>query len=83
MTADDGSNTITTMIDGLQSGVTYRFNYRAQNIHGWSTAFSDYVEVKTLKEPETIGVPVTTNQAAQVKLKWVAPYSGGNGIAIT
>jgi len=61
MTKTPGENLIHTTINGLDSGVTYQFNYRAENIHGWSTGYSDSVSVKTLSEPKTIGVPVTSN----------------------
>lgn len=83
MTSTYGSDLITTTIDGLDSGVTYQFNYRAENIHGWSTDYSDSVSVKTLTEPSTIDLPTTANLENTVKIVWSAPYSGGSGIPIT
>lgn len=83
MTESYGETLIYTTINGLDSGVEYQFNYRAQNIHGWSTEYSPSVTVKTLKEPEAIGAPTTTNSGDQVTIKWLAPYTGGSGIAIT
>ena len=83
MTETLGESLIYTTVNGLNSGVTYQFKYRAENIHGWSTGYSDSVSVKTLVEPSTIDVPVTSNQGDSVKIKWSAPYTGGLGIPIT
>lgn len=54
MTAVPGQTFITIQIGGLESGVTYQFNYRAQNIHGWSIGFSPAVVIQTLSEPLAI-----------------------------
>jgi hypothetical protein len=64
MTADDGASTITTNINGLESGQEYQFMYRAENIHGWSVSYSQPVTIKTLSEPDTIGVPETSNSGS-------------------
>ena len=53
------SDTINVAIDGLTSGETYQFKYRAQNIHGWSDDYSAAVSVKTLTEPSAPQVPTT------------------------
>jgi hypothetical protein len=83
MTSTQGSDLITTRFNGLDSGVTYQFYYRAENIHGWSTGYSDSVSVKTLTVPSTISIPTTANLGSSVKIIWTAPYSGGTGIPIT
>ena len=70
-------------IDGLTSGETYKFKYRAQNIHGWSNDYSTSVSVKTLTEPSAPQVPSTVENGDQVRIRWVKPYSGGFGVLIT
>jgi hypothetical protein len=48
------SGLIETTIEGLSSGVTYQFKYKARNIHGESVDFSAAVGVKTLTEPHAV-----------------------------
>ena len=69
-------------VQGLSSGLPYRFRYKAQNIHGWGSS-SDEVEVTTMTYPSTSNVPVTEVVDDQVKISWSDPYSGGQGVEIT
>jgi hypothetical protein len=49
-----GESIIKQRINGLSSGDKYKFKYIAINIHGWSSNWSDKIEVKTLTVPQTI-----------------------------
>jgi hypothetical protein len=69
--SDDGSGIIEATIDGLSSGFTYQFKYRAQNIHGWSINYSESTSVKTLTEPHAVSMPTTANVEDKVQIRWL------------
>ena len=70
----------------IASGRTYRFQYRAQNIHGWG-AFSEIAEILAATIPSVpVGEPGTSIDEfeTRVKLQWQAPSNlGGDGVALT
>ena len=74
------------LITSIASGRTYRFQDRAQNIHGWGD-FSDITEILAATSPSVpFGEPETSVDPAetQVKILWQAPSNlGGDGVALT
>ena len=78
MTADSYFSSVS----GLTSGHTYRFRYRAQNIHGWGPV-SDEVQVTAVSYPSASNVPTTEVDGSNVRISWEKPYSGGIGVPIT
>jgi hypothetical protein len=83
LTETVGESIIKATINGLSSGVSYKFRYRSNNIHGWSLDFSPEIEVKTLIEPMTITGVETQVIGDVVRISWIEPYSGGVNIEIT
>ena len=82
LTETVGAALIEVTINGLSSGVVYKFKYKANNIHGWSTDFSPVMSVKTLTEPHTITSVTTTSVEDRVKINWLTPFSGAVGVDI-
>ena len=68
-------------VSGLSSGLPYRFRYKAQNIHDWGDPSAE-VEVTTMTYPSASNVPATEVVGDLVRISWVAPYSGGQGVPI-
>lgn len=82
LTQTVGESLIMVTINGLSSGVIYKFRYKASNIHGWSTDFSPLMSVKTLTVPHTVSSVTTTSVEDRVKIDWLTPYSGAVGVEI-
>jgi hypothetical protein len=78
-----GESIIKATINGLSSGETYRFKYRSDNIHGWSTDYSPEIDVKTLIKPTKITGVTTLVLGSDVRISWTEPYHGGVGIELT
>jgi hypothetical protein len=83
LTETVGESIITAVINGLSSGMIYRFKYRLDNIHGWSIDYSPEIEVKTLIEPLQVTGVTTEVIVEEVRISWTEPYSGGVGVEIT
>ena len=89
---DQGSNGVTwtsytvtnnniVTVTGLSSGLSYKFKYRLQNIHGWGD-YSPVLTVTASDIPQQVNAVVTTNEDADVKIYWDIPFSGGLNIPI-
>jgi hypothetical protein len=72
------SNQIT--INGLSTGVTYTFIIESMNSYYYSYT-STPIQIVCATVPSTPSAPVTSNNANNVIVRWVAPNS--NGMQIT
>lgn len=67
----------------INSGLTYRLQYRAHNVHGWS-GFSPIAEILAATIPGATDEPQTAIVGTDVVLSWNEPTNtGGDNIAIT
>ena len=61
----------------IQVGQTYKFRYRAKNVHGWGP-FSDSLNLIAARVANAADPVVTSNEGTHVKLSWTEPdYDGG------
>lgn len=82
LTSIVGESFIYATITGLSSGYIYQFKYRALNIHGWSSEYSNTTSVQTIIQPAQIISVTTIVVKNNVLISWIKPYSGGVGISI-
>jgi len=69
---------------GLTSGATYKFKYRAKNVHGWSTGYSPEVSILIATVPDKPTAVQTVNNGLSVDISWTAPaFTGGDSVALT
>jgi hypothetical protein len=61
---------------GVASGLSYRVRYRAHNVHGWG-GFSPELLVLAATIPDKIAEPQTSIEGIQLRVDWIAPFSGG------
>jgi hypothetical protein len=76
------TSTLKVLVTSLTSGQQYKFRYRAQNIHGWGP-YSPLLTITAMIKPSKVQPVITTYDQNNVKLSWIMPYNGGNGIPIT
>jgi len=69
----------TTVITGLNLGVTYQFKVRARNIYGFS-AFSSAITVLAAQTPNQPSVPITYVSGVNVIIQWSTPIDNGSPI---
>lgn len=69
-------------VTGLTMARAYRFRYRARNIFGWSSSFSDEVTISTVTAPSQVNAALVTISVSgtNVVLAWTAPSSNGSPI---
>lgn len=68
------THTVTTSVS---AAATYLFQYRAQNIHGWSD-WSPQLQLIAASAPAQISPAATThNDGTQVRIQWTLPFSDG------
>ena len=61
-------------------GTSYRFAYRVQNVHGWST-WSDIVEILAATEPGQMQlVTISDNTDETVQISWSLPVENGASV---
>lgn len=67
---------------GLTIGTAYQVRYRARNLYGWSSAYSDVATIWTVTEPGQVAAATVTAVivGTSVQVNWVAP--GDNGSAL-
>lgn len=68
------------MSSGITSGSSYKFKYRAYNVHGWGE-FSDPLTILAAEIPQDMGSPTVSLVGTDVRISWT-PLSN-NGAAIT
>lgn len=62
----------------IQKDHTYRFRYRAKNVHGWG-AYSDELSLIAARRADKPAPVVTSNEETDVKIAWTEPdYNGGS-----
>lgn len=77
------STSLQHQINSLTQGDSYKFRYRAYNVHGWS-AYSPEATILVATEPSkitTLSVTQSTNDASYVLLTWTKPSENGSTIS--
>ncbi len=76
------STTQTLSITGAQiiAGRTYKFKYRAFNIHGWGS-YSDPVDILAASSPSQMNAVITSLVGVQVKIQWTPLSNNGSPIS--
>ncbi len=69
-----------TITNDITSGTTYKFRYKAQNIHGWG-ADSAEVSIIAAEVPQTMSAVTITNQDTNVRFSWTALSTNGAAIS--
>ena len=64
---------------GLTAGSTYRFRYRVENVHGWSS-FSPIAAILSAKAPDEPLAPSAAIVGQSVALSWSAPLANGSPV---
>ena len=68
-------------ITGITAGDIYIFKYQVSNIFGWSRN-STTLSVEAVSLPGKMATVSTSIVSTNVRILWIEPYTGGNGITI-
>ena len=68
-------------ITGITAGDVYIFKYQVSNIFGWSRN-STTLSVEAVSLPGKMATVSTSIVSTNVRILWIEPYTGGNGITI-
>jgi hypothetical protein len=70
-------------VSDIVSGVSFRFKYRARNVHG-DGEDSDEFTILAATTPSEMGPPtIQINEDASYRVSFLAPGPGGNNVLIT
>jgi hypothetical protein len=69
-------------VTGLTITTQYKFRYRARNLYGWSSDYSDETVVNTIAVPSNVNVSTTTSSVVGTNLviDWDEPTTNGSPI---